>query len=260
VPNEQYARVPISALLRLDANGVQLYVALCAYARKDGVCWPSNAELSERTRQSSASVTRSMRQLVQNGYVETRGRAKRVIRVVPIESLSITTDRNESRLLITRDRFFRSPVINVSREQEVDSSRSLRSRVRDELDEGDDMQQTQPEQLFEIETSQTTEIERPAPIVHRCLDAFANEYGTQPISRQMIGRLARTFKQLSETYSDDELIAAAHALGSKRVANPSAVESFVLFMRTERAQQQSTSDGWSRLATHAFEHWQQSAV
>jgi DNA-binding MarR family transcriptional regulator len=101
VPNEQYARVPISALLRLDANGVQLYVALCAYARKDGVCWPSNAELSERTRQSSASVTRSMRQLVQNGYVETRGRAKRVIRVVPIESLSITGDRNESRLSIT---------------------------------------------------------------------------------------------------------------------------------------------------------------
>lgn len=253
----QYARVPIE-LVELDPLALQLYVALCGYARRGGYCYPSNARLSKDTRQSSASITRSLRQLVELGVVERQGRQRRMLRVVPIESLSISSDRKTTSLSITSDQSFRSPVIDITRCSEVedDTLADARASAHDESE----TVAMSDDQLFEIEP-----LQKPEPVgTTKCMRAFFDAYGDQPLSRNMIGRLGRTFKTLCETY-DDELVAAAAAeMGTRRVANPNAVESFVLQLRRRQQiaatgvsgdQAQQSAAQWSAIARDTFDQW-----
>lgn len=246
----QYARVPIELVELVDAPALQLYVQLCKYARRGGYCYPSNPELSERTGQSVATVGRSLTQLVKLGVVERQGRQRRMLRVVPIEQLSLTHDRKADELSLTSEQTFRSPVSNVTRSLEVDDQHARFARVHDER--VDDMAQQQPEQLFEIDEPQPRE----EPVARAALAAFFEQYGSEhTISRNMIGRLGRAFKQAGETYPRELVIEAAVELGMKRVANPNAVESFVLRLQRRSAPQQSVENGWSQLASSAFERW-----
>lgn len=108
----------------------------------------------------------------------------------------------------------------------------------------------QPEQLFPMD-----EPVREKPAGHAALAAFIEAYGNEPISRSMIGRLGKRFKQLSDTYGADVVRNAAMEMGLRRVANPNAAESFVLRMRGRDQEQPTTTDGWSQIASSAFDRW-----
>lgn len=243
----QYARVPIELLKLVDAPSIELYVALCKYAGARGHCWPSNAELSDATGQSDAAVRRSLKQLVDVGAVTRKGRQRRVITVVQLDSLSLTRDRKDETSFAHQRAVFRSPVSDVTRCTEVDTH-SLRS-CDAQLDESETtMQSTPDEPLFEVD--ETAVVPHETSIGHAALKTLLDAYGSeQPISRAMIGRLGKRFKELADTYSRDELLAAAQSLGERKVANPNAIEAFLL--RARQPQQQSR-DGWSQLAADTY--------
>jgi hypothetical protein len=243
LPTDQYARVPIELLQLVDAPALQLYVALCKYAGKRGHCWPSNAELSDVTSQSDAAVRRSLKQLVDVGAITRVGRQRRVITVVPLDRLSLTHERKSARSIAHPRAIYRSPVSDVTRCIEPDNTPPLRDDVCD--DESERAMQAAPEEpMFEIER-----VEHETPIGAACLAAFLDAYGVEPISRPMIGRLGKRFKELAASYSREELLAAAVDLGARRVAHVNAIEPFLL--RARQPAQQSR-DGWSRLAEDTY--------
>lgn len=239
----QWAKVPTDLLAVVDGSALQVYVALCRYARSGGHCWPSNAELAGATRLSVPTVTRALRQLVDVGAVERKGRRRRVLRVVPVDSLSITSDQNVPTQSDHPRSAFRSSVINGSRPNEVDPHpRSARVCSPDESESA--MQALPEEPMFEVER-----VERETPIGAACLTAFFDAYGTTPIATSMRRRLGGEFKRLAETYSRDELLAIAATMGERKIASPSAIEGWLLRARQPQQQQR---DGWSRLAADTF--------
>jgi hypothetical protein len=193
-------------------------------------------------------VRRSLKQLVDVGAVTRKGRQRRVITVVQFDQLSLTRDRKDESAFAHQRAVFRSPVSDVTRCTEVDTH-SLRSCDEPQLDESESaMQSTPDEPLFEVE--QSAVVPHETPIGHAALKTLLDAYGSeQPISRAMIARLGKRFKELAGTYSRDELLAAAQSLGERKVANPNAIEAFLL--RARQPQQQSR-DGWSQLAADTY--------
>lgn len=92
-------------------------------------------------------------------------------------------------------------------------------------------------------------VEHEQPIGAAALAAFFDAYGDEPISRPMIGRLGRRFKELGVTYSRELVVEAARQMGATKCANPTAAEPYLLRLRREQA---STDAGWSRLAADTY--------
>lgn len=242
----QYARVPIELVPLVDANAVAVYVVLCDYAhRKTGRCWPSNPELVEVTLLSLATVKRALKQLEDVGALERVGRQARRMRVVPIESLQLTGEPRARRAKAHRRPVKGSPVSDGTTANEPENTTPLRDVVTER--EVDPMQSANEEPMFELAA-----VEQLKPTAQACVAAFVEAYGTQPIGRSAIGRLAQRFKALSETYSRDELVEAAQELGAQRIANPNAIEPFVLRARQPRHVAQRRQSGWSALAADTF--------
>lgn len=106
--------------------------------------------------------------------------------------------------------------------------------------------------LFDVEEEQQLE----QPIGAAALGAFLTAYGGAPISRGMIARLGRAFKLAADTYPRELVIRAAEQLGAQRVANPNAVEPFVLRLQSVRGQGEQQRAGWSALAAQGFDAWE----
>lgn len=246
----QYARVPIELTGLVDAQAIALYVVLCRYAhRTTGRCWPSNPELAERLQASEATVRRALTQLVQAGAVERTGRQRRVLTVVPLERLTLTGDRKTEGSNAHPRAGYRSPVSDVTTANEPESTPPLRDVVTDQ--ESEQPMRPDPDQpSLEIEVERLPE--KPKPTAQACVAAFCDAYGTEPISRSAIGRMAQRFKALSATYPHDELLAAARDLGEQRIANPNAIEPFVLRSRQPRHVAAQARSGWSALAADTF--------
>lgn len=243
----QYARVPIELVGLVDANAIALYVVLGRYAhRATGRCWPSNPELAERMDASEATVRRALTQLVQAGAVEREGRQRRVLTVVPLERLTLTVERKDEGSIAHLCTVFRSPVSDGTTANEPEHTTSLRDAVTEQ--EVDEVKSADEEPMFEVERLPDPQ----RPTAQACVAAFMDAYGTEPIGRGAVGRLAQRFKQLSETYPRDELIAAAQDLGRQRIANPNAVEPFVLRARQPRHVEAKRRQQWSTLAADTF--------
>lgn len=244
----QYARVPIDLVRLVDSNAVAVYVVLCDYAhRKTGRLWPSNPELVEVTLLSVSTVKRALKALEDVGAIERVGRQSRRMRVVPIEVLSLTGEPKRRRSKAQHRATFGSPVSDGTRANEPESTPPLRDVVTEQ--ESEQPMRVEPEEpMFEIERLP----EPPRPTAQACVAAFHDAYGTEPISRSATGRLAQRFKALSATYSHDELVAAARELGAQRIANPNAIEPFVLRARQPRHIAQQQRAGWSALAADTF--------
>lgn len=241
----QYARVPIELVQLVDANAVAVYVVLCKYAhRTTGRCWPSNPELVDETLLSLATVKRALTQLEAVGAIERAGRQSRKMHVVPLERLKLTGEPKTKRSKAHRRATYSSPVSHGTRATEPEITPPLRDVVSESEPH---MQSAHEEPMFDV-----APVERPKPTAQACVAAFVDAYGAEPISRQMIGRLAKRFKELSETYSHDELIAAAADLGGQRIANPNAIEPFVLRARQPRHVEQQRRSQWSALASDTF--------
>lgn len=238
----QYARVPIELVQLVDSNAVAVYVVLCKYAhRTTGRLWPSNPELVDETRLSLATVKRALAQLADVGAIERDGRQQRRMRVVPLDALRLTGEPKERRSKAHGRAAFGSRASHGTRANEPENTPPLRDDVTN--DESEQHMQSADEPMFEVER-----IERQRPTAQACVAAFVDAYGTQPISRQMIGRLAKRFKELSATYAHDELLAAAGELGAQQIANPNAIEAFVLRARQPRHVEQQRRSQWSALA------------
>jgi hypothetical protein len=242
----QYARVPIELIQLVDSNAVVTYVALCKYAhRTTGRLWPSNAELVDETRLSLATVKRALAQLADVGAIERVGRQQRRMRVVPLDGLRLTGEPKTKRSKAHARAVIGSRVSYGTRANEPENTPPLRDDVTS--DESEQHMQSADEPMFEIER-----VEQQRPTAQAAVAAFVDAYGREPISRQMIGRLAKRFKELSETYTHDELVAAAAELGRQRIANPNAVEPFVLRARQPRHVEQQRRAQWSSLAADTF--------
>lgn len=243
----QFARVPIELPQLVDANAVTLYVVLCRYAhRATGRCWPSNPELADRCRFSEATVRRALVALVDVGAVERTGRQNRVLTVVPLEFLTLTGERKDEGSIAHQGAGFRSPVSDVTRANQLESTPPLRDVVTEQ--EVEQMRAEPEEPMFEVERLP----EPVRPTAQACVAAFCDAYGTEPISRSAVARMAQRFKVLSATYSHDELVSAAQELGVQRVANPNAIEPFVLRARQPRHVAQQQRGAWSALAADTF--------
>lgn len=246
----QYARVPTELVEQVDAPALQLYVALCGYARRGGYCYPSNAELSRATGQSDRTVTRSLNALVATGHVTRTGRQRRMLRVVPIESLSATPDGKTPGLSATSGGTFPPPVADVSTCTEVEKDTLTDVRVSAAEESETDLMDDEP--LFEIEQP----AKPPAVGTTLAMRSFFDAYGKEPLSRSMIGRLGKTFKTLCETYPDELVAEAAREMGLQQCANPNAAESFVLRIRSRAVRVNTSSDAaWSALAADTFAQW-----
>jgi len=243
----QYARVPIELVRLVDANAVAVYVALCDYAhRKTGRCWPSNPELVDVTLLSLATVKRALSQLENVGAIEREGRRSRKMHVVPLDRLRLTGEPRARRSKAHPRATQGSPVSHGTRANEPENTTSLRDAVTEQ--EVEAVKPSADEPMFEVERIP----EPPRPTAQACVAAFCEAYGTEPIGRSAVGRLAQRFKQLSETYPRDELIAAAQELGEQRVANPNAIEPFVLRARQPRHVAARRARQWSALAADTF--------
>lgn len=242
----QYARVPIELVELVDSNAIQLYVVLCKYAGRNGRCWPSNARLAADTRQSERQVIRALNELAAVRAIHKRGRARRTITVAFVSDGVVTYDDAAiARLSDTGVTSYVTPVSDGTRTKEPDTAAApLRDAAHDESEQ----QMTHDDDaLFEIEPVEKPQ--RELSVVAECMRAYFDAYGTQSISRSMIARIGKRFKDLSDTYSRDELVMAARQLGEQRIANPNAVEPFVLRLRSPQQQQQTTRSQWSALAT-----------
>lgn len=244
--SDQWAKVPLELVRAVDANALQLYVVIvghCSAGKR--TCNPLNPRLAELTGQSLATVKRSLRQLIDVGAIETRGRRRRSLFVT---NRLIREPKGDSNWLTTEPSIG-SPVSHPSEpdvfEPEGHSLRSCAATDESELTMIDD----NPEALFPVELPDPVE----KPIGARALAAFFEQYGDAPVSRPMIGRLGKRFKELAVTYGDDLVVAAASALGRNGVANPNTAESYVLRLQREQRAQLS---GWSGLASQAFERWE----
>lgn len=243
----QYARVPIELVQLVDANAVVVYVALCDYAhRTTGRCWPSNPELVDVTLLSLATVKRALAQLEACGAIERVGRQQRRMRVVPLDALRLTGEPKTRRSKAQQRATYGSRVSHGTRANEPEITPPLRVGVSSDESERQ-MQSAHEEPMFEITT-----VERPKPTAQAAIAAFCEAYGTEPVSRQMIGRLGKRVKELADTYSHDELVAACTELGRQRIANPNAVEPFVLRARQPRHVEQQRRSQWSSLAQDTF--------
>lgn len=247
----QYARVPVELVQLVDANAVAVYVVLCKYAhRTTGRLWPSNPELVDETLLSLATVKRALRQLERVGAIERKGRQARKMHVVPFERLQLTGEPRVQRTKAHPRAGKSSPVSYGTTATEPELTSSLRAAVTDES-EGS-MSEPQDQGLFEVEPVPP----RPRPVAQEFIAAFVEAYGTeQPVSRQMIARLGKRAKELSETYPDEEILQAARELGRDRIANPNAVEPFILRARQPRHAAQQRSSQWSALATDTLTQW-----
>jgi hypothetical protein len=243
----QYARVPIELVALVDSNAVAVYVVLCDYAhRTTGRCWPSNPELVEVTALSLATVKRALLQLERVGAIERKGRQSRKMHVVPFERLRLTGEPRAKRSKAHPRATYGSPVSHGTRTNEPENTPPLRDVVTDESEQP--MHAEPEEPMFEIEV-----VERPKPTAQAAVAAFCDAYGTDlPMSRSAVGRMAQRFKALSATYSHDELVGAAQELGEQRIANPNAIEPFVLRRRQPRHVAQQQARGWSALAADTF--------
>lgn len=247
----QYARVPIELVGLVDAHAIALYVVLGRYAhRATGRCWPSNPELAERCEVSEATIRRALGQLVDVGAVERAGRQRRVLTVVPLERLTLTRDRKGEASIAHPRSGYRSPVSDVTTANEPQHTTPLRDVVTEQ--ESEQPMRVDPDQpSLEIEVAEKPR--PPAPTAQACVAAFCDAYGTDlPMSRSAIGRMAQRFKALSATYPHDELVAVAQELGAQRIANPNAIEPFVLRRRQPRHVAQQQRAGWSALAADTF--------
>lgn len=239
----QYARVPIELVQLVDSNAITVYVVLCKYAhRTTGRCWPSNPELVDESRLSLASVKRALKQLADVGAIERVGRQSRKMHVVPIERLQLTGEPKTKRSKAHGRAVNGSRVSHGTTATEPNNTPPLRDVVCDDESE-QQMTSNDDAPLFEIELP-----ERERSVTADCLAAFFDAYGTQSISRPMIGRIGKRFKELSDTYSRAELVAAAAELGAQQIANPSAIEPFVLRARQPRHVEQQRRSQWSSLA------------
>lgn len=242
----QYARVPIELVQLVDSNAVTVYVVLCDYAhRTTGRCWPSNPELVDVTLLSLATVKRALLQLEGVGAIERVGRQQRRMRVVPLDALRLTGEPRQRRTKAHRRAVNGSQVSDGTRATEPENTPPLRDDVTSESEQH--MQSSDEQPMFEIEQPK-----RERPVAQEFIAAFVEAYGAQPVSRQMIARLGRRAKELSETYEAAELVAAARELGAQQIANPNAIESFVLRARQPRYRQQQQSSAWSALAADTF--------
>jgi hypothetical protein len=247
---QQWARVPIELLQLVDANALQLYVAIVSHTSADKrTCYPSNERLCELTGQSLATLKRSLSKLVDCGAISRTGRRRRVLVVVnqlssePIDELNQLTGEPRKGSRVSR------PTEPEVSEPETHSLRSCEPAT-DESES--DMHDETTEALFDVELPPEPE----KPIGAAALAAFFDAYGDEPISRPMIGRLGREFKRVGETYDRELVLRAAHELGVQRCANPQAVESFVLRLRRQATPQQQQASGWSQLAAQAFDRWE----
>lgn len=246
---EQFARVPTGLLSRVDASALQLYVALCAYARRGGHCYPSNAELSARTGQSPSTVKRSLQQLCDAGAVERKGRQRRMLRVVPIESLWVTGEPKDAGSMGHERTVYSSPMTHVSRPTEVETDTLTAFTCH-----SSEPDRCEDEPMTDDQLSFLPEPAAPEPAgTTLCMRAFFDAYGKDPISRSMIGRLGKTFKDLCGTYGDALVSEAAREMGLQRCANPNAAEAFVLRLRAR--QTPAPENGWSLLARDTFDQW-----
>ena len=75
--NWAWAKVPTAALTNeaLSANDRITYVALCIFANRDGLCYPSRATLMKYTGLSPRALTRSVANLCREGIISATGRA-----------------------------------------------------------------------------------------------------------------------------------------------------------------------------------------
>lgn len=263
---QPWARVPIELLQLVDAPALQLYVAIVSHVSNGSdSCRPSNERLSELTQQSVATVKRSLTQLVDVGAIKRSGRRRRVLVVTnrltsepKDDAHQLTDEPMDEPNWLTSEPPYGSP---VSRPTELDVSEldthSLRS-CDAATDESEPAMHDDTPPLFAVELPEQIEPEPvELPIGRAALAAFFESYGDAPISRPMIGRLGKRFKELGATYDRELVLRAAHEMGEQRVANPNACESFVLRLRTRAAEQQEQQSGWSRLATQAFASWEQ---
>lgn len=243
----QYARVPIELVQLVDSNAVAVYVVLCDYAnRVTGRCWPSNPELVDVTLLSLATVKRALAQLERVGAIERVGRQSRRMRVVPLDALRLTGEPKTRRSKAHRRAINGSRVSYGTRANEPEITTPLRDVVSDESEQS--MQSAHEEPMFEIE-----QIEKPKPTTQTCIAAFVDAYGSeQPVSRQMLARFGKRVKELAETYEHDELVAACAELGAQKIANPNAIEPFVLRARQPRHVAAQQRAGWSALAADTF--------
>jgi hypothetical protein len=243
----QYARVPIELVQLVDSNAVTVYVALCGYAhRTTGRLWPSNPELVDTTRLSLATVKRALLQLERVGAIERVGRQQRKMRVVPLDALRLTGEPKAKRSKAHGRAVNGSRVSYGTTATELENTPPLRDDVTSDESE-QQMKSTDEQPMFEIEP-----IVKPKPTTQAAIAAFCEAYGTAPVSRQMIGRIGKRIKELSETYEHDELVAACAELGAQRIANPNAIEPFVLRARQPRHAQQQQRSAWSALASDTF--------
>lgn len=244
----QYARVPIELVKLVDSNAVAVYVVLCDYAhRTTGRCWPSNPELVDETLLSLATVKRALTQLERVGAIERSGRQSRKMHVVPFERLRLTGEPRAKRSKAHRRAVNGSRVSYGTRATEPEITPPLRVDVSDESEQP--MIESADEQpMFHVERLP----DKPKPTTQVAIAAFCDAYGTQPVSRQMIGRIGKRVKELTETYGHDELVAACAELGAQRIANPNAIEPFVLRARQPRHVAQQQARGWSALAADTF--------
>lgn len=241
----QYARVPIELVKLVDSNAVAVYVVLCSYAhRTTGRCWPSNPELVDETLLSLASVKRALAQLVDVGAIERVGRQSRRMRVVPLDGLRLTGEPKAKRSKAHGRAVIGSSVSYGTRANQPENTPPLRDDV---TSESEHTMKPADEALFEVARAETQK-----PTAQAAIAAFCDAYGASPISRQMIGRIGKRVKELSSTYEHDELVAACHELGTQRIANPNAIEPFVLRARQPRHVEQQRRQQWSSLASDTF--------
>ena len=75
--NWAWAKVPTTALTHeaRSANDRITYVALCIFANRDGLCYPSRATLMKYTGLSPRALTRSVANLCREGIISATGRA-----------------------------------------------------------------------------------------------------------------------------------------------------------------------------------------
>lgn len=242
----QYARVPIELVKLVDASALAVYVVLCSYAhRTTGRCWPSNPELCDETALSPATVKRALKRLEGVGAIERKGRQSRKMHVVPFERLRLTGEPKVRKSMAHPRATYGSLVSHGTRATEPEITPPLRVGVSSESEQP--MQSAHEEPMFEIE-----HVEKPKPTAQAAIAAFCDGYGAQPVSRQMIGRLGRRVKELAETYGHDELVAACAELGAQRIANPNAIEAFVLRARQPRHVAAAQRSAWSALAEDTF--------
>jgi hypothetical protein len=237
--SDQWAKVPLSLVTSVPPSAVVLYVTIAAHAhREHRTATLSNDTLVARTGLSLSSVHRAKRQLVAGGWIEHDGVQGR--EHVPTYTVHIKG--------VTRDTVSTDKGCHQRHNKGVTSGTQNRSRTTTEVvtatahsaDEEESPMGPADEPMFEVEA-----VEFEPPIGQLCLGAFLDAYGQAPISRSMIARMGKRFKELGDTYSRDELVACAAELGAKRIATPNAVEPFILRARQPARQQAA---GWSALA------------